>query len=135
MRVRTAPAPGQGSPLGSGGDEASTRDAVRRMFTSVAPRYDFLNHFLSLGRDIAWRRATAGALEEILALPGSRVADLCCGTGDLSFCLGHHSQGLVMGADFCHPMLAIAGAKVGSRGRRVHFLEADVFRLPFADGS
>ena len=93
-------APGQGSPLGSGRDEASTGAAVRSMFAAVAPRYDFLNHFLSLGRDIAWRRATARALKDILARPGSRVADLCCGTGDLSFCLGRHSQGLVMGRTF-----------------------------------
>ena len=39
------------------------------MFAAVAPRYDFLNHFLSLGRDIAWRRATARALKDILASP------------------------------------------------------------------
>ena len=113
--ISAARAPGQGSPLGSGGDEASTSAAVRNMFAAVAHRYDFLNHFLSLGRDIAWRRATARALKEILARPGSRVADLCCGTGDLSFCLGRHSQGLVMGADFCHPMLAIARGKGGAQ--------------------
>jgi demethylmenaquinone methyltransferase/2-methoxy-6-polyprenyl-1,4-benzoquinol methylase len=105
------------------------------MFGAVAHRYDFLNHFLSLGRDIAWRRATARALSEVLARPGSRVADLCCGTGDLSLCLARHSQGLVMGADFCHPMLAIARGKSGDQSRRVQFLEADVLHLPFADTS
>ena len=133
--ISAARAPGQGSPLGSGRDEASTSAAVRSMFAAVAHRYDFLNHFLSLGRDIAWRRATARALKEILARPGSRVADLCCGTGDLSFCLGRHSQGLVMGADFCHPMLAIARGKAGAQARRVHFLEADALHLPFGDAS
>jgi demethylmenaquinone methyltransferase / 2-methoxy-6-polyprenyl-1,4-benzoquinol methylase len=105
------------------------------MFGAIAPRYDFLNHFLSLGRDIAWRRATARALRDVLAQPGSRVADLCCGTGDLSFCLGRYSQGLVMGTDFCHPMLAIARGKGGAYRGRVQFLEADALRLPFADGS
>jgi demethylmenaquinone methyltransferase/2-methoxy-6-polyprenyl-1,4-benzoquinol methylase len=128
-------APGQGSPLGSGRDEASTGAAVRSMFAAVAPRYDFLNHFLSVGRDIAWRRATARVLKDILARPGSRVADVCCGTGDLSFCLGRQSQGLVMGADFCHPMLAIARGKAGAQGGRVQFLEADALRLPFGDAS
>jgi demethylmenaquinone methyltransferase/2-methoxy-6-polyprenyl-1,4-benzoquinol methylase len=105
------------------------------MFASVAHRYDFLNHFLSLGSDIAWRRATARALRDALTRPGSRVADLCCGTGDLSFCLGRLSQGVVMGADFCHPMLAIARGKAGGRAPRVHFLEADVLHLPFGDAS
>ena len=133
--ISAARAPGQGSPLGSGGDEASTSAAVRSMLSAVAPRYDFLNHFLSLGRDIAWRRATARALQEILARPGSCVADLCCGTGDLSFCLGRHSQGLVMGADFCHPMLAIARGKARARAGRVQFLAADALQLPFGEAS
>jgi demethylmenaquinone methyltransferase/2-methoxy-6-polyprenyl-1,4-benzoquinol methylase len=133
--ISAARAPGQGSPLGSGRDEASTGAAVRSMFAAVAPRYDFLNHLLSVGRDIAWRRATARALKDILARPGSRVADLCCGTGDLSFCLGHLSQGVVMGADFCHPMLAIARGKAGTPARRVHFLETDALHLPFGDAS
>lgn len=127
--------PGQGSPLGAGRDEASTGAAVRSMFASVAARYDFLNHFLSLGRDIAWRRATARALKDVLARPASRVADICCGTGDLSFCLSRNSQGLVLGADFCHPMLSIARGKSGAQRRRVHFLEADALRLPLADAS
>src|SRR5579862_6842058 len=127
--------PGQGSPLGSGRDEVSTAVAVREMFADVAPRYDFLNHFLSVGRDIAWRRATARALKDVLARPGSRVADLCCGTGDLSFCLGRQSQGMVLGADFCHPMLTIARGKASAKTRQVHFLEADALHLPFGDGT
>jgi len=126
---------GEGSPLATGRDEAASGAAVRTMFASVAHRYDFLNHFLSLGRDIAWRRATARALEETLVRPGSRVADICCGTGDLSFCLGRRSQGMVMGADFCRPMLAIARDKRGAAAQGVQFLEADALHLPFGDGS
>jgi demethylmenaquinone methyltransferase/2-methoxy-6-polyprenyl-1,4-benzoquinol methylase len=133
--ISTARAPGQGSPLASGRDEASASAAVRSMFAVVARRYDFLNHLLSLRRDIAWRRAAARALKDVLGRPGSRVADLCCGTGDLSFCLGRHSQGSVMGADFCHPMLAIARGKAGTKHRRVQFLEADALHLPFCDAS
>jgi demethylmenaquinone methyltransferase / 2-methoxy-6-polyprenyl-1,4-benzoquinol methylase len=131
----TAQAAGKGSPLGEGRDDVSTGAAVRSMFAAVAPRYDFLNHLLSLGRDIAWRRATARALKDILANPASRVADVCCGTGDLSFCLGRQSQGLVMGADFCHPMLAIARGKAAAKDRRIHFLEADTLHLPFGAAS
>ncbi len=127
--------PGQGSPLALGGDEAAGGAAVRDMFALVARRYDFLNHFLSVGRDIAWRRATTRALSEVLARPGSRVVDLCCGTGDLSFSLGRRSQGVVMGADFCRPMLSIARAKALAKAPRVHFLEADALVLPFADSS
>src|SRR5512144_1920567 len=73
-----------GSPLGPPGDTRTTGRAVREMFASVAPRYDFLNHFLSLRRDVAWRNATARAVSEILARPGSLALDVCCGTGDLA---------------------------------------------------
>ena len=133
--VKAAPIAGKGSPLSAGGDEASTGAAVRSMFGEVAPRYDFLNHFLSVGRDIAWRRAAARALKDILARPDSLIADVCCGTGDLSFCLGERSQGTILGTDFCHPMLSIARGKAGGQRRRLHFLEADTMRLPFQDSS
>lgn len=128
---RTAP----GSPLGSSQDVVSTSRAVREMFAAVAPRYDFLNHFLSLGRDIAWRRATAAALREHLARPGSRVLDLCCGTGDLALAFSRHPSGTILGADFCRPMLLRARAKSLRRGVAAFFLEADALVLPFATAS
>jgi demethylmenaquinone methyltransferase / 2-methoxy-6-polyprenyl-1,4-benzoquinol methylase len=129
-----ARASGRGSPISSVGDEASAGAAVRKMFAAVAPRYDFLNHVLSLGYDIRWRRAAARALIEILEQPGSCIADLCCGTGDLSIQLARQSAGLVLGADFCHPMLTLARHKA-TRVRNVHFLEADALRLPFSNNS
>jgi demethylmenaquinone methyltransferase/2-methoxy-6-polyprenyl-1,4-benzoquinol methylase len=105
------------------------------MFAAVAPRYDLLNHLLSLGRDIAWRNATAKALREVLARPGSKVLDLCCGTGDLALALGRFSAATVIGADFCHPMLQLARGKLRDRIGSVSFLEADALALPFVDAS
>jgi demethylmenaquinone methyltransferase/2-methoxy-6-polyprenyl-1,4-benzoquinol methylase len=125
---------GKGSPLGNGRDEAATGAAVRQMFGEVARRYDFLNHLLSMGTDIAWRNATTRALTDVLTRPGSRVADVCCGTGDLSFSLSRKSQGVILGADFCHPMLSIAREKA-CQSKRVYFLEADTLHLPFEDSS
>ncbi len=133
--IEPASPPAQGSTLGSPQDAAATSHAVREMFAAVAPRYDFLNHFLSLGRDIAWRRATARALRERLARPGSRVLDLCCGTGDLAFALERYSAGIVLGADFCRPMLQRARQKALRRLGPVFFLEADALGLPFATAS
>jgi len=109
----------------------STARAIRKMFAAVAPRYDFLNHFLSLGRDVAWRKATAEALRHVLERPGSSAADLCCGTGDLAFELAHYSAGRVFGTDFCRPMLLLARTK--SRRHSTQFLEADALALPFPD--
>jgi len=101
------------------------------MFSVVAPRYDFANHFLSLGRDIAWRKATAKTLRPILERPDSKVADLCCGTGDLAFELERYSAGRVLGTDFCRPMLQLARRK--ARHHSTLFLEADTLALPFPD--
>ena len=127
--------PFPGSPLGPSAHHESTARAVRQMFAAVAPRYDFLNHLLSLGRDIAWRRATAKALREALAPPGSLAVDVCCGTGDLAMALARYSAGKVIGTDFCRPMLLRAREKGRRASRPLFFLEADTLALPFRDDS
>jgi demethylmenaquinone methyltransferase / 2-methoxy-6-polyprenyl-1,4-benzoquinol methylase len=110
------------------------------MFASVAPRYDFLNHLLSLGLDLTWRQAAAKALRDVLSRPGSVAADVCCGTGDLALALSRFSGGLVVATDFCRPMLQRAGRKLSrstrrGSGARVVFVEADTLSLPFSDHS
>jgi demethylmenaquinone methyltransferase/2-methoxy-6-polyprenyl-1,4-benzoquinol methylase len=110
------------------------------MFASVAPRYDLLNHVLSLGLDLTWRRATAQALRDVLSRPGSVAADVCCGTGDMALALSRFPGGTVVGTDFCHPMLQRAQRKLPrpalrGAGGPVVFVEADTLNLPFPDGS
>jgi len=124
----------RGSPLGSPGKIAESAKSVQGMFDAVAPRYDFLNHFLSVGFDLAWRRATAQELRGAIERPESIALDLCCGTGDLAFALCKVSQGRVIGADFSHPMLQRATAKNLRERRPVLFLEGDSLSLPFKDG-
>lgn len=63
-------------------DTSSAALAVREMFTSIAPRYDLLNHVLSFNIDRLWWRRTARTFALILAQPDTRILDLCCGTGD-----------------------------------------------------
>lgn len=125
-----------GSPLGPLDNPGATADAVQGMFARVAPRYDLLNHLLSAGLDLRWRRLTADMVREALARPGSLAADLCCGTGDLTFALASVSAGRVVGADFCQPMLEIASAKRKRNHQapdRARFVAADTLCLPFAD--
>jgi demethylmenaquinone methyltransferase / 2-methoxy-6-polyprenyl-1,4-benzoquinol methylase len=112
------------------------------MFTSIAPRYDLLNHVLSFNVDRLWWHRTARSFAQILAQPDSRVLDLCCGTGDMTFALrkqaGNRSP-QVLGADFSHAMLQRARSKsldkVSSNGKSAipHWIEADALRLPFPD--
>lgn len=108
--------------------------AIRDMFAGVAPRYDLLNHLLSGSLDRVWRRRAAAAL----GLPvGSRVLDLCAGTGDQALAL--RRRGLaVTAADFCVPMLALARPKFErsgkENGRPPVPLAADALALPFPAG-
>jgi len=104
---------------------------VRRMFGSVAPRYDFLNHLLSFSLDRSWRRRTVARVEAVLTKPGARVLDLCCGTGDLLVALQAKRSAAVWGCDFCRPMLAIAQRKTSAPV----LIEADALGLPLADAS
>ncbi len=106
---------------------------VREMFGRIAPRYDFLNHLLSLNIDKLWRRRVVREFRGILERPESRVLDLCCGTGDLTLALNAGGQAQVIGADFCHPMLVRAVGKFDGLG--IPALEADALKLPFPDRS
>src|SRR6266699_3285920 len=85
---------------------------VRNMFTAIAPRYDFLNHLLSLNVDRSWRR-TAVARLGWEAKPDGTYLDLCAGTLDLAAELARRDgfRGRVIGADFVLPMLALGKDK------------------------
>jgi len=99
------------------------------MFGRIAHRYDLLNRVLSLGRDVSWRRAVA---QRVAAARPALVLDVCTGTGDLALAIG---DGLVVGTDFCLPMLDLAKKKIVDRGRRLPLCAADALRLPFPDRS
>ena len=60
---------------------------VRGMFGHIAPRYDLLNHLLSMNIDRYWRARTVARVAHVLTKPGARVLDVCCGTGDLMLAL------------------------------------------------
>jgi demethylmenaquinone methyltransferase / 2-methoxy-6-polyprenyl-1,4-benzoquinol methylase len=127
--------PGQGTTPAGISDEQQAARWVRGMFGSIAPRYDLLNHLLSLNIDRYWRARTVKRVSNMLAKPGARVLDLCCGTGDLMLALQARSQAVVYGSDFCHPMLVAAHHKVEQRRVRSVLFEADALRLPVADAS
>ncbi len=80
------------APAGARDQEAAAA-AVRAMFTSIAPRYDLLNHVLSMNVDRIWWNRTARAFAEVLRRPDAQVLDLCCGTGDMTFALHRRMKG------------------------------------------
>ena len=123
------------APAGASDTRSASR-AVREMFTSIAPRYDFLNHVLSMSVDRLWWNRTARCFAAILARPDAQVLDLCCGTGDMTLALRRRagkSQPKIVGADFSHAMLQRAHQKSG--GNSLRWVEADALQLPFPAAS
>ena len=104
------------------------------MFGAIAPRYDLLNHLLSLNRDRAWRRRAVDRLLEGGADSGTFL-DACAGTFDLSVELADRPgfSGTVLGFDFAYPMLDAGRAKLS--GRAILPACADALSLPLADES
>ena len=151
--------PSQGTRPDGIANEAEASRKVREMFTKIAPRYDLVNHVLSLEMDRIWRARMARILRPVLERADARILDLCCGTGDLTFALQRKAKGRVWGADFAHPMLVRAREKAeevdsrqlkverknqtsaseglgsGGSGWKIPFVESDALRLPFANAS
>jgi demethylmenaquinone methyltransferase / 2-methoxy-6-polyprenyl-1,4-benzoquinol methylase len=115
-------------------DKRETR--IRRMFGNIAPRYDLLNHLLSLNIDRYWRWRTTQLAPPRGSAP---ILDVCTGTGDLALAYdraaGHTAP--IIGSDFCLPMLLPARAKSRrlKASDRVRFIEADTQKLPFPDNT
>ena len=106
---------------------------VREMFAEIAPRYDLLNHALSLNVDKRWRRFVVKNVADRLQGPDARALDLCCGTADLALELGAKAE--TIGVDFCHPMLCIGLKKVAASQLPICLLEGDALRVPFANST
>ncbi|HKV41226.1 MAG TPA: bifunctional demethylmenaquinone methyltransferase/2-methoxy-6-polyprenyl-1,4-benzoquinol methylase UbiE [Blastocatellia bacterium] len=104
---------------------------VRSMFAEIAPKYDLLNHLLSLGIDKRWRRFAARKVAAVLARPGAQALDLCCGTGDLLMELS--SLAPSVGLDFCHPMLVRGLQKLSASGLPAAIVEGDALQTPFPE--
>jgi demethylmenaquinone methyltransferase / 2-methoxy-6-polyprenyl-1,4-benzoquinol methylase len=132
--IRASGASRGATPQGAADRESAAR-AIREMFSAIAPRYDLLNHLLSANIDKLWWRKTARSFAHILSRPGTKVLDLCCGTGDMAFALRKQGgEAEITGADFSHTMLVLASKKVSS-SQPITLVEADALQLPFADQS
>jgi len=108
---------------------------VREIFGSITGRYDFLNHLLSLGCDIAWRRFTVRKMQFFSTF---RLLDVATGTADLAIeAAKGHPRIHVTGIDFAPQMLAVGQRKIIERGLtgRIRLLQADAMTLPFPDRS
>jgi demethylmenaquinone methyltransferase/2-methoxy-6-polyprenyl-1,4-benzoquinol methylase len=110
--------------------------SIQSLFNRIAPAYDSLNDWLSLGQHRIWKQMT---VKWAAPEPGDVVLDLCCGSGDLSQRLAQvvGASGQVFGVDFSSAQLAIAQQRIANDypPAPITWVEADVLSLPFTDNT
>jgi len=90
-------------------DSAGKKEQVRRMFNDIAPKYDFLNHFLSLGIDRCWRKRLVRTLKK---LHPATILDVATGTGDLAIAALKTGAHKITGVDISAQMLEVGRKKL-----------------------
>ena len=122
------------TPAAAGPAPPDKRRYVREIFSDIAPRYDLLNHLLSLNIDRGWRRVAVASLGWE-SRPEGRYLDACAGTLDLATALARRPgfRGRVIATDFALPMLRLGQDKPPAGA--VCSSVADTLQLPFADGT
>jgi demethylmenaquinone methyltransferase/2-methoxy-6-polyprenyl-1,4-benzoquinol methylase len=109
------------------------RQYVRRLFHTIADRYDFITGFLSYGQDRRWKRRV---IAEARLTPHDRVLDLACGTGDILFAAAAVARSAV-GVDITHRMLQLAAARARGTGFTLGaqhgLVTGDMCDLPIGD--
>ena len=109
------------------------KELVRKMFDDISSKYDFLNHFLSLGIDIFWRKKL---IHKLNISNYTQVLDVACGTGDVCFeILKYHSVNII-GLDLSENMINLANEKAIKRNQdNVTFLHGDAEKIPLDSNS
>jgi len=106
-------------------------ESIRNLFDTIAPRYDLLNHLLSLRRDVYWRKM---AVRELNGFEGW-ILDIATGTGDVAIEIAHQNgqKNKVFGLDFSEPMIKDAHRKLLTKGltEKIVLGLGDALSLPF----
>ncbi len=116
------------------GSKLSKKEQVADMFNNIAGKYDFLNHFLSLGIDKAWRKK---AIAEIAKVQPKTILDVATGTGDLAIAAAQLNPEKIIGIDIAAQMLGVGRQKLKEKGldALITMQVGDSEALPFADNS
>ena len=112
----------------------SKKEQVAEMFDNIAENYDFLNHFLSMGVDIYWRKRLVKRLKKQAP---KHILDVATGTGDLAIEMLKSNPEKVIGIDLSKGMLEIGRKKMKAKGLEdiITLQQADSENLPFDDAS
>ncbi|MCB0700022.1 MAG: bifunctional demethylmenaquinone methyltransferase/2-methoxy-6-polyprenyl-1,4-benzoquinol methylase UbiE [Chitinophagales bacterium] len=115
------------------GSNLSKKEQVADMFNNIAGKYDFLNHFLSLGIDKGWRKK---AIAEIAKIQPNLILDVATGTGDLAIAASKLNPEKITGVDIAEQMLEVGRKKLKERGldELITLSKGDSEALPFDNG-
>lgn len=113
-------------------ENTSKKEQVARMFDNISHRYDFLNHFLSLGIDKGWRKKAVNLLRP---LRPTQLLDVATGTGDFALQALTLKPEKIVGVDISEGMLQVGRKKIASRGvgEIITLQQADSENLPFEE--
>jgi demethylmenaquinone methyltransferase/2-methoxy-6-polyprenyl-1,4-benzoquinol methylase len=113
--------------------EQQKKQQVEQMFDNIAPKYDFLNHFLSLGIDKLWRKKAIRILSDFKS---DYILDVATGTGDFAIAAAKLNPSKVIGFDISEQMLIVGRQKVRQLGldKVIEFIKGDSEAMPFSNG-
>ncbi len=113
-------------------EQGSKKEQVEKMFDSISHKYDFLNHFLSMGMDILWRRK---AIQLISKIQPKIILDIATGTGDFAIEAAKLQPNKIIGLDISEGMLQMGREKMKKRNldRLIDMQKGDSENLPFPD--
>ena len=113
-------------------EEGSKKEQVAKMFNNIAPKYDFLNHTLSLGIDIIWRKKAVKILKK--SNP-DKVLDIACGTGDFTIANLNSGAKQVLGLDISEGMVNVGIEKIKKKGLsdKIQMQVGDSEKINFKD--
>jgi len=114
--------------------ESNKKEQVEQMFDNIAHRYDFLNHFLSLGIDKLWRRK---AINKLKPINPSKILDIATGTGDLALAALRLKPTEIVGIDLSEEMLNYAKIKIDKAGKSniIKFEKGDSEHINYQDNT
>lgn len=115
------------------------KEAVKDIFNDIAPKYDALNHILSLNIDKIWRKKAIGYIKRmhVMGIGDVRLLDVACGTGDFSLAAARAGVGKITGIDISANMLEVGKEKVVAAGMqdRITLQLGDSENMEFETGS
>ncbi len=114
--------------------ESSKKEQVEKMFDDIAPRYDFLNRFMSMGIDVLWRKQVVRRLKNI---EKANILDIATGTADLAIMMASLKPNKITGVDISKLMLQVGDKKIADKNLQniITLQQADGENLPFADAT